>query len=143
MKPPFHEPVTDPYLKERICDCDVFTYESTCNFDKLFETCERPPTCAVCGKWADRVHICLHCRQQYYQFFMHPLMATEAALEKFPWECWDCLEVWVRWVNCPVNTKKIPPPVEVLVPKRVPQVMTHSTDYDSALAFLQKLTGKA
>ena len=139
MKDKWHEPITVPYLRERICSCDMgFRYADDFNWDRCFEVLTEPPLCANCGRWMDRVHTCIHCHQQYYQFFWHPLMGRESSIEKFPWECWDCLETWHRWVPCP-GTIKVPPPPVVLVPNRVPQVMEYSSTAKSVLEQLRAL----
>ena len=134
----WREPIKVVYLKDRVCSCDKFEYEDGFNWDRCFQAMTSPPTCKNCGKWMNRVHTCTHCRQQYYQFFQHPLMSHEASIEKIPWECWDCLETWVRWVPCK-GREKIPPPAAILIPDREPQVMEHSDSYNDALAFLASL----
>ena len=131
----------DGWFDERICKCERFHYELDYNWAREFDSMLRPPTCKACGKWADRLQLCVRCSQNYYQFFWHPCMGWEPSLSIRGWECWDCLNNFNRAVTTPVNCERVPPPDCVVNPHHVillpPQLSAESQkvfdDFDSIL----------
>lgn len=141
MSPELSE--NDKWFDERLCRCDRFEYPSldAYNWEREFRLMLQPPYCKTCNKWANRVHLCVRCSQNYYQFFWHPLMGWEPSLPLQGWECWDCLEAFQREVGTPVNCRKVPPPQLVVSPyhiKLLPPTLSESSqklfdDFDALL----------
>lgn len=126
----------EQWFDERICSCPRYIYPADYNWDREFQNMLRPPHCAACGKWADRVQMCVRCSQAYYQFFWHPNMGWEASLGKYGWECFDCLESFGRTRGTPVRCKKTPPPLIVVSPYYVKKIRPPMPVEQQALADL-------
>ena len=106
------------WFDDKICKClnDDGIYGNHYDWSTL-NRWQEPPFCKNCGKWADRVMICIICRGPFYQLFSHPSMGFHDKPIR-GWYCWNCLEI----ENPPVvekaaaARKKVAPPSLVIPP---------------------------